>query len=262
MAKLNSVIEVVVRDIGKGDLCERRYIQGGKLELRSRGKEEGTTGERVIVGMPIVYGRYSEILGGGWGRFRETIKPGAATKALSRPDADIRALFNHDSNFVLGRSVGSHTLTLTETDEGVEMEVVPPDTQMVRDFVIAPIERGDVDGMSFSFDVPPDGDSWEEDEEGRMVRTITEISKLYDVGPVTFPAYTDTTAAMRSLDRWRKGNNEKANEEGGSNGGEEEMRDESEKGEERAEGEIAITTSDTSDRLRKLREMYLEKIIG
>jgi len=69
--------------------------------------------------------------------------------------------------------------------------------------VLAPIERGDVKEMSFGFTVK--SEEWKEDKEKQTVtRTLLEVDKLFDVSPVTFPAYPDTAVAVRSYEQWRK----------------------------------------------------------
>lgn len=159
-------------------------------------REDGPT---RIVGYAAVFNRASENLGG----FVEVINPGAFHKALRK--SDVRALWNHDPNYVLGRE-SAKTLRLTEDNSGLYMEVIPPDTQLIRDMVLAPIERGDVKEQSFGFLVAPNGDKWDESREGSKIpkRTILEVSKLFDVSPVTFPAYPDTKVALRSLEIWKK----------------------------------------------------------
>jgi hypothetical protein len=86
---------------------------------------------------------------------------------------------------VLGRT--PHTLRLKEDNVGLRYEITPPDTQDGRD-IRTLIERGDIRGSSFSFTVAKDGDTWEETD-GVILRTVTRVSTLVDVGPVTFPAY-------------------------------------------------------------------------
>jgi hypothetical protein len=85
------------------------------------------------------------------------------------------------------------------------MEVVMPDTQIIRDLVLAPIRRGDIREQSFGFTIAKDGDSWEglEEERGNKppTRTINKVARLFDVSPVTFPAYPDTDVAARSMNR-------------------------------------------------------------
>jgi hypothetical protein len=86
------------------------------------------------------------------------------------------------------------------------MEVDAPNTQIIRDLVLAPIERGDIREQSFAFTIGHDDDTWEGLDEKSMqagvtpTRTINNVSRLYDVSPVTNPAYPDTSVAVRSLE--------------------------------------------------------------
>lgn len=157
-----------------------------KVELR-----QADDGSATLVGLAAVFDTLSENLGG----FREQIKPGAFDDADM---SDVRGLFNHDPNFVLGRTV-SDTLELEVTKKGLRFEITLPDTQTIRDLVLEPIKRGDVDQSSFGFIVAPGGSSFDEDEEGRLIRTITEFQRIFDVSPVTFPAFEDTTVGEASL---------------------------------------------------------------
>lgn len=130
-----------------------------------------------------------------WGNYYERVAPTAFNAALDRQD-DARALFNHDANQVLGR-VGAGTLKLSVDDNGLRYEITPPETQQAKD-IMALVERGDIPGSSFAFSV--DGEKWEKDDKGkREIRTLTSV-RLYDVGPVTYPAYGATTAGMRAID--------------------------------------------------------------
>lgn len=151
------------------------------LECRVKGDS------KKIEGYAAVFDRLSLDMG-----FQERIAPGAFATALG--GSDVRAMFNHDPNYVLGRQKAG-TLTLTEDDTGLLMSVQPSDAQWVRDLVIA-IERRDIDGMSFSFTTKRD--HWAKVDD-MWVRTLLEIDELVDVGPVTFPAYPDTTVAARGL---------------------------------------------------------------
>ena len=72
------------------------------------------------------------------------------------------------------------------------------------------ISRGDISQSSFGFIVGED--EWEKTEEGNL-RTITKVERLYDVSPVTYPAYPETNAAVRSMDNWAKEVQKKNNEE-------------------------------------------------
>lgn len=149
-----------------------------------------------IIGHPVVYDRWSQDLGG----FRERVLPGAATKTLG--EADIRGLLNHDPNFVLGRNKAG-TMVLSEDGKGVRMELFPPDTPTVRDLVITPMERGDLTQMSFAFRTV--NDEWREPgdpgivkKDGLWERDLIEF-QMWDASVVTFPAYTQTDAAVRSV---------------------------------------------------------------
>lgn len=150
-------------------------------------------GKPTIVGHGAVFNDLSVSLGG----FREKIAPGTFARAL-REKQDVRALFNHDRNIVLGRT-SSGTLTLREDERGLLYEITPPDTQLVRDMVLEPIRRGDVSGNSFSFLARRD--LWEEGE-SQTIRTLLDVD-IMDIGPVTFPAYPTTDVALRSLELWR-----------------------------------------------------------
>lgn len=125
------------------------------------------------------------------GMFDERIAPGAFDGVM---DDDVRALFNHDSNFVLGRTKAG-TLRMSIDERGLMTEIdLPESATAIREAVA----RGDVDQMSFGFTVKRD--SWEVLDEGRELRTIEEIGRLYDVSPVTFPANPNTDVALRSRD--------------------------------------------------------------
>ena len=169
---------------------ERRAValEGAEIETRA----EGT---KTLRGHAAVFNQLSEDLGG----FREQIQPGAFADAIEKDD--IRALFNHDSNYVLGRNV-SKTLRLKEDARGLAIEIDLPDTQMARDLAVS-IERGDVSQMSFGFSVRPGGQDFAKDDSGQMIRTLKRV-RLYDVSPVTFPAYPQTDVAMRDLRSWQE----------------------------------------------------------
>ena len=144
-----------------------------------------------IIGYPAVFNRLSEDMG-----FRERILPGAFTQTLA-DGADVRALVNHDPSKIIGRSK-SGTLILEQNKRGLKATIDPADTSAGRD-IVESIRRGDVDGMSFAFKTIED--RWHtEDEED--VRELVQV-ELFDVSPVSFPAYPDTSVGLRSLDDWR-----------------------------------------------------------
>ena len=175
---------------------ERRNFQVSELRAITSGD-----GLRKITGYAAVFEKLSDDLG--W--FREKIQPGAFADSITTDD--VRALWNHDSNYPLGRNK-SGTLTLSEDDHGLKIEIDPPDTQWARDLMTS-IDRGDVDQMSFGFQTL--SDKWEM-VEGEDIRTLIKV-RLFDVSPVTFPAYPDTEVGLRSLEEYRKSSSRSAGEQ-------------------------------------------------
>lgn len=168
---------------------ERRFIPATEIRVAS------DNGEKRIVGYAALFNARSQDLGG----FTEIIAQGAFKDAIGK--SDIRSLFNHDANYVLGR-VKSGTLKVSEDERGLAMDNVPPDTQWAND-LLKVMERGDVDQMSFAFRVAPDGDTWLI-EGDKVTRTINKVEELYDVSVVTYPAYPDTSVAVRSLEQFKE----------------------------------------------------------
>jgi uncharacterized protein len=163
---------------------ERRTLTD-RPELRAT--EKGKT----AMGYAAVFNRSTDIAG----YFMERIKPGAFSKAVG---ADVRALIDHDTGRVIGRT-SAGTLRLAEDETGLKVEIDLPDTTDGRDLAVL-LERGDITGMSFGFVVTHD--EW--DETGEMpMRTIHEV-ELFEVSAVAFPAYDDTSIALRSLEEARK----------------------------------------------------------
>jgi len=166
---------------------ERRFLKVSELRIKDGGDDKPKT----IIGYPAVFNKLSEDLGG----FREKISPGAF--ATLETD-DVRALVDHDPSKILGRNK-SGTLKLEQNTKGLKATIKPPDTQTGRD-IMASIARGDIDGMSFGFRTVTD--SWET-VDGEEIRTLEKV-ELFDVSPVTYPAYLDTSVAVRSLDEARE----------------------------------------------------------
>lgn len=140
---------------------------------------------RTVAGYAAVFGQPSVML---YNQFREQIERGAFAGSMKD---DIRALWNHDDGIVIGRTK-SGTLRLAEDAHGLRVEI---DMPAERRDLFESIQRGDVDQMSFGFDTLVD--AWDKDADGVILRTLRSV-KLYEVSPVTFPAYPQTEIAQRS----------------------------------------------------------------
>lgn len=151
---------------------------------------EAKDGLGTIVGHAAVFNRTTDI-----GFFRERIAPGAFADALG---GDVRALMNHNPDLVLGRT--PKTLRLSEDNVGLAVEIDPPDTSYAKDLLTV-MRRGDVTQMSFAFRTV--ADEWDRSDPGHPLRTLKKV-ELFDVSPVTFPAYedTDVTVASRSFEAY------------------------------------------------------------
>jgi HK97 family phage prohead protease len=170
------------------ETMEKRIHEGG-LEIRKEGDK------RFIEGAGIMFGVESKDLGG----FREIIDP----KALEGADmTDIIIRAEHDNNYVLGRtSSGTAQVNISGTSANYSAEI--PNTTAGRDMAEY-IQRGDLRGSSFAFSGVKD--NWEERKDGQVIRTITKIARIHDMGPVFNPAYgqTDFKVALRGLEEWRE----------------------------------------------------------
>jgi len=187
-------------DLTKQPTVERRHSSTYGLNDRVEVRTDEATGKKVVRGWAAVYNSWSNDLGG----FVERIAPGFFDKVLSA-SMDVRALFNHDPNYVLARTV-SGTLRIGTDAKGLWYEYDDPDTTFSRDLLTL-MQRGDISQSSFAFSLADNGDKWEK-QNGQWTRTLLEASGLYDVSPVTYPAYEDTTVAMRSMQTAEKVNPE------------------------------------------------------
>jgi uncharacterized protein len=174
-----------------GDLTYERSFIPGKVEYRA--------GEGDVMGEVFGYAlKWDVEYDMGW--YTERIAKGALDNAdLS----DVRVLDNHESHLVLGRTK-SGTATIGKDETGLWYRATLPNSpngQNMRESLI----RGDIDASSWGFRIRADetgrrtGDKWEK-RDGREIRTITDISVVFDTSPVTFPANPDTSAAKRSRD--------------------------------------------------------------
>ena len=187
-------------------MIEKRFSNGHvKIEKREEGQS-------VLVGYGAVFHREGDA---GteyqlWPGLVERVGTNAFNRAISEKQ-DVRGLFNHDANFVLGRTK-SNTMKLSVDSVGLRYEIeLDDDAESQR--IAKKIERGDIDGSSFSF--RPTAVRFEELDNGTEVRILEDVD-LYDVGPVTFPAYEGTTAGSRSqsdeaiMKEWESWKQEKA----------------------------------------------------
>ena len=158
---------------GSSPIMERRAIS-----------EIGISNGRMVHGYAAVFNSESEDLGG----FIEIIKPGAFDDVMND---DVRALYNHDPNYLLGRTT-SGTLKLFVDARGLGYEYESPNTSYGNDLIVL-MERGDVTQSSFGFTIKKD--TWI--QRGNVLfRFIEKVGRLYDVSPVTYPAYPATSVAI------------------------------------------------------------------
>ncbi len=163
---------------------ERRFFTG---EVREVPVEDG---QPKIRGYAAMFNVMSEDLGD----FVEVIEPGAFSDVLND---DVRALSDHVPHRILGRNKAG-TLRIWQDEIGLGYEIDTPDTTVGRDLTVS-LRRGDVDQSSFGFGMMPSGAEWSKLPDGRRLRTIKKVARLYDVSPVTFPAYLATQSEMRAL---------------------------------------------------------------
>lgn len=178
---------------------QRRFLHSPSrpVELRTDdGKPSRITGYAAVFYSESDPGSEYELFSFPGYRVCERLMPGCFDRAMK--EDDVRALFNHDPSLILGR-MKAGTLRLSVDSTGLRYEIEPGDTSVSRD-VMDWLRRGEVSGSSFAFD--PVDESERKIETKEMFTRIIEVRsvKLYDVGPVTYPAYTSTTATARSLD--------------------------------------------------------------
>jgi HK97 family phage prohead protease len=175
---------------------EKRIFKIQFREIADDLEQNPTPGEakaqkRTVEGYAALFNSTTTI--GGW--FDEMIEPGAFTEALQT--SDIRALFNHDPNYILARST-SGTLEVIEDEKGLFYRFDVPNSNFGNDF-LEMLRRGDVSQSSFAFTVAKQ--RWEEEkigDESKYKRVIEKVDQIYDVSPVTYPAYPETSVSSRS----------------------------------------------------------------
>lgn len=164
---------------------------------------------RHIQGMAIVFNSLSDNLGG----FREIILPTAIDEELLNK-SDVFALFDHDQQrgFLARSRKGEGTLKLTIKENGLEYDFDCPNSPLGNE-VMEYLKRGEITQSSFAFTIAEDGEKWEEQEDGTILRTITKINELFDVSLVTVPAYSESSVSLRNLENFKNEMKNKRNEE-------------------------------------------------
>lgn len=171
-----------------------RIFNAAGVELR---EDDGHS--PIVVGHAAVFNEWYVMYDGPDYLVRERILPGSFDRAISEGQ-DVAALFNHDPSLLLGRT-SNGTCRLSVDLRGLAYEVEPADVTASRDCLVY-LRRKDVTGSSFAFVVPNGGQEIRYSDEADSGRTIVErdISDvdLYDVSPVTYPAYKGTDAGVRA----------------------------------------------------------------
>lgn len=167
---------------------ERRTFTGTVIA-----RSEGENMPKEIGGIAAVINSVTDL-----GYFEEVIERGAFDYALSK-EYDIRCLFNHEAELILGRTLSGTCNVFVNADGNLEYTWVPDYENPTHMSVVRSIMRGDITQSSFAFTIKEQ--KWSDSTKyGTMgKRTITVIEDLYDVSPVTYPAYADTEADARSI---------------------------------------------------------------
>lgn len=183
---------------------ERRIINIEKFETREE------DGKRFLEGYFSVFNSAYEVFPG----WIEEIAPGAFSRTL-REGKDVKTLWNHNSDIVLG-STQNRTSYLTEDDRGLRGSTEINENDQDARNAFARVERGDVRGCSFGFDIRGMEEWW--DDDGVYHTRLTDVD-LYEVSPCTFPAYAQTSITARNKEnleqakeRLKEARNKKINE--------------------------------------------------
>ncbi|MED1478223.1 HK97 family phage prohead protease [Bacillus pseudomycoides] len=172
------------------DKTELRELTSQKIEIR-----EDENGNKTLYGYAVKWEKKSHVMGY-WRKFREQFRKSAFEDSLSKDDQ--RFLWSHDTSKVLGRTK-NQTLRLYEDHIGLRFELDLPDTTLGDD-TYKSIKRGDVDGVSFGFQMI--NEEIEEPDDDLMLRTVTK-AKLLEVSAVAFPAYPDSEVSARGYDPYK-----------------------------------------------------------
>jgi uncharacterized protein len=163
----------------------RSFATGSDLEIRDSG-----SGKRTLTGYAIRFGQPSADMG-----FTEYVDPRALNRTL-RESPDVLLLRDHKQELLLARTTAGN-LTLTVDNGGLQFTADLLDTTTAQD-AYKDIRAGLLSCMSFSFAVAPNGDKWEQDAKGNLIRTLLDID-LFEISATSFPAYNSTSVDARSI---------------------------------------------------------------
>ena len=166
---------------------EKRAERFYKIEnLQTRNDSD----ELILEGRFVAYGDVYEV----WEGATESIAPGAFTNSIHQ---DVRALYNHNDDIVLGRT-SAGTCALEDRADGLwgRIKINMKDSDAMNAY--ARVDRGDVTGCSFGFNIKSEETEYRED--GTVHWTITEVDPLYEISICAFPAYQATHVSARSKD--------------------------------------------------------------
>lgn len=169
------------------------FALDGEIEVRAL--EDGAP---VLAGYAVRFNAWSSPRVDGRGRkFKERIAPTAFDRALAG-NPDVRALWNHNADFPLGRT-GNGTLTLRKDAQGLRFELRPDPNTFWGASAVAAVRRGDVTGMSFAFRLADGGDTWARAEQDGLAQRTLLDTDLLEISPVSFPAYPQTSVQARAM---------------------------------------------------------------
>lgn len=189
----NNKVDEIPQEMKTAQEKEVRTFNVQDLEIRQDGETN------TVVGYASVFDTLSNDMG-----FREIIAPGAFDGRLND---DVRFLINHDG-LPLARTTND-TLRLSTDKVGLRYEADIANTSIGND-LIELMSNGTINQSSFAFVV--EDDSWEV-KDGENIRTINKVSRLYDVSAVTYPAYEEASVGLRSMETWKKEEDEKVMKE-------------------------------------------------
>lgn len=161
---------------------EHRYLQMHDIETRNE-----SDNDLYLEGYFAVFNEVYKV----WDGATESIAPGAFTDCIS---GDVRALYNHNDDFILGRTAAG-TLELKEDNRGLwgRIKLNRNDTDAMN--VYERIKRGDITGCSFGFNIAEEETEYRDD--GTVHWTIKKVDPLYEISPTIFPAYEATSVSAR-----------------------------------------------------------------